>query len=213
MPLRPILKALPAPEVLVPPSSEASSSSPLPFASCSSCVMFTPHVHFPSTPGLTLTGDTHSPGTYDRAPIVISPNTCALPERGRRVYCTPPESPPPKDSYFHPRAFEVCTAEPVPALLPDLSSETDEWDECASPELTSPEPRVAVRMQGTPYFPAPLAAKHSQDEFDHALSFLPHSPRDPEKCARQQSTHRLRSLERSTFRDGGVEEGDCLGGF
>ncbi|KAJ7696722.1 hypothetical protein B0H17DRAFT_874445, partial [Mycena rosella] len=133
----------------------SSFSNPLPFAACSSRVMFsTPHVHFPSTPGLTLTADTHSPGTYDRAPIAVSPNSCALPERGDRVYPTP--SSPLKGSYFHPRAFEACETEPVPPLLPDLSSETDEWEECLSPpQQSSPEPRVAVRMQGTPY-PTPI---------------------------------------------------------
>ncbi|KAJ6601113.1 hypothetical protein DFH09DRAFT_831053, partial [Mycena vulgaris] len=120
---RPILKALPDADLSEPTLPDPSSSNPLPFAACSSRVLFyDPHVHFPSTPSLTLIADTHSPGTYDRAPIVVSPNSCALPKRGDRVYPAPPL----KGSYFHPRAFEACEAEPVPPLLPDLSSETDE---------------------------------------------------------------------------------------
>ncbi|KAJ7292630.1 hypothetical protein C8J57DRAFT_1266573 [Mycena rebaudengoi] len=211
---RPILKALPELDLPRPQLSDLeTSSSPLPFASCSR-VMFSPHVHFPSTPGLALTGNTHSPGTYDRAPIAVSPNSCALPERGERVYC-----PTPKGSYFHPLAFEACAAEPddaaksVPPLLPDLSSETDEWEECVSPPTSnSPEPRVAVHMLGTPYYPAPIPSTHSQEEFDHALSFLPHPPtlvRDPEKRKRRKSPQPV-SKRSSAFCD---EPDDCLGGF
>ncbi|KAJ7447229.1 hypothetical protein FB451DRAFT_1103584 [Mycena latifolia] len=217
MPLRPILKAAPQPDLTKPPLTESSSSNPLPFAGCSSRVMFTPHVHFPSTPGLTLTAETHSPGTYDRAPIAVSPNSCALPERGGRVYPTPSAPLQLKGSYFHPRAFEACDPEPVPALLPDISSETDEWEECVSPKSTSPEPRIAVRMQGTPY-PTPIPSTHSQAEFDHALSFLPYAPaptRDPEK--RRRSPHpgaRYRERPRpSAFSDPRTDCEGCLGGF
>ncbi|KAJ7146415.1 hypothetical protein C8R44DRAFT_898292 [Mycena epipterygia] len=208
MPPRPILKALPEPDLSKP---ESSISNPLPFAACSSRVMFTPHVHFPSTPGLTFTGNTHSPGTYDRAPIAVSPNSCALPERNGRVYRS--ASVPPKGSYFHPRAFEACEAEAaeaaaeaesmsVPPLLPDLSSETDEWDECISPQPASPEPRA---------------------EFDHALSFLPHPPalvpdkwrKAPATGARHHERPRRRTaMERSAFKEPSTDGSDgCLGGF
>lgn len=214
----------PRPILSKPPPPEVAFSNPLPFAACSSRVLYSPHVHFPSTPRLTFTGNTHSPGTYDRAPIAVSPNSCELPERGGRVYRS--SSLPPKDSYFHPRAFEACEAEPVsmtpvPPLLPDLSSETDEWDECVSPEPTSPEPRVTVRMPeaGTPYYPTPIPSTHSQAEFDHAISFLPYPPapaRPPAK--RRQSPHpgirRSRcSSEQSGFRASGTDGDGCLDGF
>ncbi|KAJ7508430.1 hypothetical protein B0H11DRAFT_27805 [Mycena galericulata] len=225
MPPRPILKALPEPDLSKPGLPESAFSNPLPFAACSSRVIFSPHVHFPSTPGLTFTGATHSPGSYDRAPIAVSPNSCALPERGGRVYRSS-SVPPPKGSYFHPRAFEACEAEPpvaVPALLPsDVSSETDEWDECASPpQSVSPEPRVAVRMpvQGTPYYPTPIPSTHSQEEFDHALSFLPYPPVPmhlPEK-RRNSSIPRYRERPRRSMDSGftglGADSDGCLGGF
>ena len=94
-----------------------------------------PHVHFPPTPRLVRPGITHSSSTYDRAPIEVSPNQCELPARGCRVYeigggkgairsqmvCTPGPGrrlsstvQPTEmkdgdvDSYFDPRAFEVC---------------------------------------------------------------------------------------------------------
>jgi len=59
--------------------------SPFPFAA-SSRIVDTPRVHFPPTPRLAATGTTHSPRIYDRAPIDVSPNACALPGRGERNF-------------------------------------------------------------------------------------------------------------------------------
>ncbi|KAJ7157313.1 hypothetical protein C8R46DRAFT_1293883 [Mycena filopes] len=228
---RPILKAAsPALDLFNPPLPESSSSSsaPLPFTACTArSVFYSPHVHFPSTPGLTLTvGAAHSPGTYDRAPIAVSPNSCAMPARGDRVYGSPAAervAPSGVGSYFHPRAFEACELEPVPALHPDLSSETDEWssaEECASPTAASPESdvAVAVRVAGTPRFassyspayPTPIPSTHTQAEFDHALSFLPHPP-VLEK--RRRSPGRRPRRPGCTFETDGAESESCLGGF
>jgi len=179
--------------------------------------MYSPHVHFPSTPRLAFTGDTHSPGSYDRSCIPVSRNSCAMPERGGRVYSPTSMRPGPRpiNSYFHPRAFEACEldATAVPALLHDLSSETDD-EECVSPKPTSLEPRVAVRLQGTPYpTPMPIRRTHSQEEFDHALSFLPHPPVSVPKRKlgkEQNSSHRPRRSV--TFQDVADCDG-CLGGF
>ena len=74
-----------------------SPQNPFPFASCRDVVKIIsspgphypaldPHVHFPPSPTISSTYITHSSATYDRAPIVVSQNTCELPERGRRVY-------------------------------------------------------------------------------------------------------------------------------
>ncbi|KDQ62908.1 hypothetical protein JAAARDRAFT_359314 [Jaapia argillacea MUCL 33604] len=104
-----------------------SASSPFPFASCPA-PPFSPHVHFPPTPILTSTHPAHSPSTYDRAPILVSPNSCALPHRNEREYevdslgeCSGQagrlddcrgrtmsgKSINVKGSYFHPRAYEA----------------------------------------------------------------------------------------------------------
>jgi len=181
-------------------------------------MLFSPHVHFPSTPGLTFTGDTYSPGTYDRACIAVSPNSCAMPERGGRVYSPSSMRPRPINSYFHPRAFEACQPEAtaVPALLPDLSSETDESaEECVSPKSSSPEPRVAVRMHGTPYHTLmPIRRTHSQEEFDHALSFLPHPPVPVPNgtFGKRRNAHRPRRSVMFTELVADDCDG-CLGGF
>lgn len=45
-----------------------------------------PHVHFPPSASLISTYATHSPGSYDRAAISVSPNPLEMPERGGRVY-------------------------------------------------------------------------------------------------------------------------------
>lgn len=100
---------------------------------------FSPHVHFPPTPGMSSTYPAYSPTTYDRKPIVISPNVVQLPRRGeRRLPILSPDSEEPaerrgrrrsrsrerergararsdegpaKGSYFHPRAYEACMPE------------------------------------------------------------------------------------------------------
>jgi hypothetical protein len=73
----------------------------------------------------------HSPRTYDRKPIVVSPNSCAFPLRNdRKLLHSPPaefeverpergrtgrkgKATSVKGSYFHPRAFEACEPEPL----------------------------------------------------------------------------------------------------
>lgn len=117
---RPILKR--DPPSIIP-------SNPLPFATCPT--LFSPKVHFPPTPTMTSTHPAFSPLTYDRAPIVVSPNVCALPERGERDVYAPADGEPSgssaerprgrsrtkkavsiKGSYFNPRAYEACEVEP-----------------------------------------------------------------------------------------------------
>ncbi|KAF8797590.1 hypothetical protein BYT27DRAFT_7204392 [Phlegmacium glaucopus] len=115
-------------------------------------------VHFPPSPSLTRTFAVYSATTYDRSPIVVSPNNCALPERGcpGRTYtleeCAA-QKPHRGISYardFHPRALAFASARSsspcstripidaavnerpfypaLPQLIPDLSSESDESD-------------------------------------------------------------------------------------
>jgi len=72
-------------------------------------------VHFPPSPTLTRTYSAYPPSAYDRSPIVVAPNSCALPERGcpGRTYTLDGERPmssptPQKRSqhgiHLHPRA-------------------------------------------------------------------------------------------------------------
>ncbi|KAI6037998.1 hypothetical protein EDC04DRAFT_2868551 [Pisolithus marmoratus] len=74
-----------------------------------------PAVHFPPPPSLTSVYAAHPSSAYDRSPIVVSPNACALPERGcpGRTYTLCDERPtrsslpkrhPSNGNHFHPRA-------------------------------------------------------------------------------------------------------------
>ncbi|RDB24489.1 hypothetical protein Hypma_008486 [Hypsizygus marmoreus] len=172
-----------------------SPSTALPFRCLRS-----PHVHFPPTPTLTDTQITHSPFVYDRAPIIVSPNGCELPERGGRMYSVFPASPQedrgfyspsvPKGSYFYPRTSEVCEPEsPVdppapfdltlPPLIPDLSSsseESEDSDTYGSPPPLSCSP-LTKNTSGTTARRTPFPISIHLEEED-MNAFLPY-PRSP----------------------------------
>jgi hypothetical protein len=88
-------------------------------------------VHFPPSPA-TRTYSAYSASAYDRSPIVVAPNNCALPERGGRTYTLEDSQPRRGISFardFHPRALAFATSRSdLPQLIPDLSSESDESD-------------------------------------------------------------------------------------
>ncbi|TRM70607.1 hypothetical protein BD626DRAFT_477996 [Schizophyllum amplum] len=211
---RPILKACVSEQISACAPPQTPFVGALPFATYPHG-MQSPHVHFPPTPNISSHHTTHSPAQYDRAPIVVGPNNCELPERGDRV-CSPPNkkqrTTPPKGSYFHPRAFEAIEPEsepnsPLPPLVTDVSSSsesTDESDACASPEASSPA----------------IAS-----ERESRLSFLPHSPgpgdqqrpgkrkhvRRPTGPIRRASSTRVSF---SSFNESSEDdEASCLGGF
>jgi hypothetical protein len=85
---------------------------------------------------MTQTEITHSSFTYDRKPIDVLPNTCALPERGERAMDSLPDGDSDlelwapghrkrnaaKSGYFHPRACEAIEYEAVESSLPEQPS-------------------------------------------------------------------------------------------
>ena len=79
-------------------SSVSYAASPLPRPilkrSPSTSARTAPKVHFPPPPELTCTFSAYSSTTYDRSPIIVSPNAYALPERGSpgRTYILEDES-------------------------------------------------------------------------------------------------------------------------
>ncbi|KZT06985.1 uncharacterized protein LAESUDRAFT_652023 [Laetiporus sulphureus 93-53] len=167
---RPILKrpsTVPAPDI--PAQSDASSE-----LLAIDRGILTPLVRFPPRPSLARTFSAYSSQAYDRSPIVVQPNRCALPERGcpGRTYAVgdpaAASSPsrrtrsPTRGRHLHPRAVRNVSYRErerddeddedddptprgtplipaLPALVPDLSSESDESDGFTSPP-TEPAP-------------------------------------------------------------------------
>ncbi|KAI0075570.1 hypothetical protein K474DRAFT_1664109 [Panus rudis PR-1116 ss-1] len=102
-----------------------------------------PLVRFPPSPTLTRTFQAHSPSTYDRSPIVVSPNHCSLPERGCPGRTYMPGASLSNGDHRHPRASRgyandeedddpTPRATPTiyhhplpPPLIPDLSSSSE----------------------------------------------------------------------------------------
>ncbi|CAK5264715.1 unnamed protein product [Mycena citricolor] len=103
-----------------------------------------PTVHFPPSPSLTRTFSAYSSSAYDRSPIVVTPNACALPARGcpgRTYYEGKPTqklvAPGPhthsQGRSLHPRALDCRSSE-------DQEDEDDgeESDPERTPTRTSP---------------------------------------------------------------------------
>ncbi|KAE9406085.1 hypothetical protein BT96DRAFT_987786 [Gymnopus androsaceus JB14] len=140
---RPILKRS--------PSHPPENGSELPFYGIQ-------EVHFPPSPSLSRVYTAISSSTYDRSPIVVSPNSCALPERGcpGRTYTLDERNrsasqvpinlaPAPRGGHLHPRALSQRQPQfpqqnpfpQCPPLIPDFSSESEESDGFISPPSES----------------------------------------------------------------------------
>lgn len=197
-----------------------------------------PQVHFPPTPSLTQTHYTHDGQTYDRAPIVVAPNECALPERGcpGRTYECKSAKVLKSGKHPHPRAAEASADGRIPyfgpsqayspsrgppALVPDISSESDDSD-----GVVSPPPEYSIvcgaGTAGQHYAHAIRIASPSQEQLDKALAFLPHAPSSPPKqdSSQKRDKDRKRRSDNVRFKS---EDGarsfaassldGCLGGF
>jgi len=145
-----------------------------------------PHgVHFPPSPSLTRTFSAYSPSLYDRSPIVVSPNSCALPERGcpGRTYTLDDSASQSSHSnwrpavqngrHLHPRAVASAYREPSP----DIDEVADEDEALRTPTRTllvppplipdlsseseesdgfiSPPPEHALYPNPSSYYPPP----------------------------------------------------------
>jgi len=105
-------------------------------------------VHFPPPTTLTRTFSAYSPSLYDRSPIVVSPNSCALPERGcpgrtytlddpnshlSRTSWTPAAN---KGRHLHPRAVPSAYRDSSPNV--DEAADEDDDEEQLTPTSTYP---------------------------------------------------------------------------
>ena len=146
-------------------------------------------VRFPPSPA-TRTYSAHSAAAYDRSPIVVAPNSCALPERGGRTYTLDESQPRRGISFardFHPRALAFASSPPpLPQLIPDLSEDSEESDGWSAAPAPSTSSHTNFGIHG---LAGPLS-KCNSNEFDDtdmnrytscvdALAFLPHPPTPP----------------------------------
>ncbi|KIK56145.1 hypothetical protein GYMLUDRAFT_47354 [Collybiopsis luxurians FD-317 M1] len=155
------MKPSPRPILKRSPSQVHENDSELPFYGVQS-------VHFPPSPSLSRFYSAHPSSIYDRSPLVVAPNACALPERGcpGRTYnlddyslptSTINFAPPPRGGHLHPRALAQRSA-PIPQqsfghcppLIPDLSSESEESDGLISPPPEKMAPSYSYRTDKYP---------------------------------------------------------------
>jgi len=170
-----------------------------------------PHsVRFPSSPKLSTVHFTHCPSSYDRTPITVLPNSCALPERNCRSYSPGGGSPSQQGQYqwgkeLHHSMFNRDRPDlslDSGLLPPPLSSDDGSSED--SDGLVSPPPEVILNstsyippsqshlhtdplshppISQHPHYPYGAASSHGYVEgvpTDYSLSFLPHAP--PASC-------------------------------
>ncbi|EPQ53611.1 hypothetical protein GLOTRDRAFT_139787 [Gloeophyllum trabeum ATCC 11539] len=179
-------------------------------------------VRFPPSPKLTRMHTTHSPSSYDRSPIVVTPNACALPARGcpGKTYVLG-DAPAAQrtGSHPHPRAVQANTGVglgiqlrgrererertgdrdsdpertptlapshpppsaaylPIPALIPDLSSESDESDGFSSPpplQASFASSTSSSSSSSSAQIPIPIPNIKQQGRQSSYLSFNDHT--------------------------------------
>jgi len=168
-------------------------------------------VRFPPSPA-TCTYSAYSASAYDRSPIVVTPNNCALPERGGRTYTLDESQPRRGISFardFHPRALAFASSRPaLPQLIPDQSSESDESDGGFAAPIPFTTSFGVHGLAGPP-------SKCNSDDVEmngytncvDALAFLPYPPSSPQKFLDSESidpfphSYRRRRSERETKRE------------
>jgi hypothetical protein len=141
-------------------------------------------VHFPPSPSLTRTFSAHSSATYDRSPIVVSPNNCALPERGcpGRTYllddpASVPNLSPPcgRRAYayandFHPRALAFASACPSSPLRQPPKDDPERTPTLTYPSLPQLIPDLSSESDESDSFPSNPPPNSAQAYGLHGLA-------------------------------------------
>lgn len=111
-----------------------------------------PHVHFPPSACLITTFVTHSPNSYDRGAISVSPNPLELPARGERIYS-------PSTGSFVELGSDspICTPTKSCAVSPPIKEMTDGIDGRLDYSERSPV-QLGKALKSYPRSPYPTAA-------------------------------------------------------
>lgn len=152
------------------------SQNPFPFKASVTIVVSptpgSPHVHFPPSPGLTATFSTHSPNSYDRGAISVSPNPLELPAWGSRVYS------PNSATFGKPSSAESSAEELTPTFktftppILSLSSPNVEVFPDSPISDTKPTTRAGARFQAI----TTQAMIRPVSDIGEALKSYPRSP-------------------------------------
>ncbi|KAF9238691.1 hypothetical protein BU15DRAFT_88311 [Melanogaster broomeanus] len=182
-------------------------------------------VRFPPSPTLTRTYTAYSSMAYDRSPIIVAPNVCALPERG----CPGPSSPPNrrshKGNHLHPRAvsnhpmsdFPTVTSgvDDDPLRTPTRTPPSSVYNSSLMPAPSIPRPRVRGDAM---IYTSVACSEQGYSNNSHNMSFLPFplSAEDAHKARRRRQRDRSRERDRhreskytSYISDEGSSDGGC----
>jgi hypothetical protein len=222
MSLKPILKV---PTLQVTDASDVFYSSAASFPGPSpspSNPHLTPHVSWAPTPTF---HEAYSSSNYDRKPITVSKNLCALPPRGDRVY-TPLDTRErrrvrdDKRNRLHPCSYEPIEREPspTPSLLIDYamaSSEVDESnleDDAAAAQAHLYASTTSVRA---PFEPAPSMIARTRS-FEHILSYASPTPtlrREALIYGPSPLGYQCIDASRASLAASSLDDFGCLSGF
>jgi len=148
---------------------KCTSADPSPVAHQQHPLHHPPHhpsscVRFPSSPKLSTVHFTHCPNSYDRTPITVSPNSCAMPERGCREYGSTSSSSSSSSqsqsfwlgNHMHPSVLDRMASEgrfgemyEGGLVPPPLSSDDGSSEE--SDGIASPPPETVCTSNGASY--------------------------------------------------------------
>ncbi|EPQ61042.1 hypothetical protein GLOTRDRAFT_109274 [Gloeophyllum trabeum ATCC 11539] len=188
-------------------TSAATLASGTKHPSPRSALTSTLSVHFPPSHGLTKTFDTHSAAAYDRSPIVVSRNACALPERGcpgRTYGLNDDEEMDARGRTRHakddrrarrsrPLAAEGYTSSSPPGVLPPLIPDQSESDDSDSSSSSGHAPfRVSPAASSIPMSIPTKSPTYGFYSSPPGLSFLPHPHHEQRECERPRGRSRTR---------------------
>jgi hypothetical protein len=159
-PVRAVMQTRPR-SVLKRPAALPMSPNAPSFSSLTSPRLKSPHVHFPPSAVLAATYATHSPRSYDRTGIAVSPNPLTLPTWGDRVYS------PSVDGFklgAAPKPFRSLTYQASPVVA--------DFEDPRSPKAQDASKATAVRFAAFPVTPV----SRPRQDLSQALDQYPRSP-------------------------------------
>jgi len=176
-PVRAVMQTRPRSVMKRPTALPMSPNAPT-FSTLTSPRLKSPHVHFPPSAVLAATYATHSPRSYDRTGITVSPNPLSLPAWGDRVYS------PSVDGFklgAAPKPFRSLTYQASPVVAG--------FEDPRSPKVQTGSKANTVRFAA---FPVTAVAQPRKD-LSQSLDQYPRSPYPSAPLTQDASTSEVES--------------------